>query len=106
MCALWIGPVTTASIAPFSASVAASSIAATAARAVSGFGGPNEQVGSLPMIWYSAALESLPDLSAASTISGPMPAQSPSVMPIRLPMAQCGQGRQPWQLGQLVLHPV
>src|SRR5215471_13319762 len=61
----------------------ASSSAAAAARAVSAVGLPNVQLGYLPMIWYSAELASRSDFSASSTISGPIPAQSPSVIPMR-----------------------
>ena len=35
------------------------------------------------MIWYSAARAMRLDFRASSTISGPIPAQSPSVMPMR-----------------------
>jgi hypothetical protein len=34
------------------------------------------------MIWYSADFGTRSDLSARLTISGPIPAQSPSVMPM------------------------
>src|SRR6202011_1029312 len=80
---------------------AASSRAAAAARAVSGVGSPNEQPGYLPTILYSAALDKHPDLSAASTISGPIPAQSPRVMPIRLVMPKLPHATDGWQLWPL-----
>src|SRR5437667_4121521 len=54
-----------------------------AARAVSVVGWPNEHLGYLPIILYSADFATRLDFKARSTISGPMPAQSPSVTPIR-----------------------
>src|SRR6266567_7165768 len=78
-----MGPVTTASSSPRRASVTASSSAAAAARAVSMVGCPKEQSGYLPTILYSADFGMRPDFSARSTISGPMPARSPSVIPMR-----------------------
>src|SRR5262249_31939502 len=81
--ALWTGPVTIASSSSRRASVTASSSAAAAARAVSAVGSPNVQLGYLPMIWYSAEFASRSDFRASSTISGPIPAQSPSVIPMR-----------------------
>src|SRR5712691_338043 len=65
------------------ASVTASSSAAAAARAVSGVGTPGLQLGCLPRITYSIDSGTRPDFRASSTISGPIPAQSPSVMPMR-----------------------
>jgi hypothetical protein len=41
------------------------------------------QSGCLPMRTYSAEPGRRSDLKARSTISGPIPAQSPSVIPIR-----------------------
>src|ERR1700704_3128498 len=81
--------------------VAASSRDAAAARAVAGVDSPNEQSGYLPIILYSAALDKRPDLSAASTISGPIPAQSPRVMPIRLAMRELPHATDGWQLWPL-----
>src|SRR5438067_7020379 len=81
--ALWIGPVTIASSSPRRTRVTASSSAAAAARAVSCVGWPNEHLGYLPMILYWADFATRPDFKARSTISGPMPAQSPRVIPIR-----------------------
>src|SRR5207244_7351165 len=54
-----------------------------AARAVSVVGWPNEHLAYLPIILYSADFATRLDFKARSTISGPMPAQSPSVTPIR-----------------------
>src|SRR5438093_405829 len=78
-----MGPVTTASSSPRRASVTASSSAAAAARAVSRVGCPKEQSGYLPTILYSADFGTRSAFSARSTISGPIPAQSPSVIPTR-----------------------
>jgi hypothetical protein len=63
--------------------VTASSSAVAAARAVSGVGWPGLQLGCLPSTTYSAESGTRPDLRASSTISGPIPAQSPSVIPMR-----------------------
>src|SRR6266704_5986798 len=71
-----------ASNSPRRASVTASSSEAAAARAVSAVGCPEVQSGYLPMILYSAEFGSRSDFRARSTISGPIPAQSPSVIPI------------------------
>src|SRR5215471_2017676 len=65
------------------ASVTASSSAAAAARAVSGVGSPGLQFGCRPRIRYSVESGTRPDFRASSTISGPIPAQSPSVTPMR-----------------------
>src|SRR4029077_16698142 len=81
--ALWTGPVTMASNSPRRASVTASSSAAAAARAVSGVGSPGLQFGCRPRTTYSVESGTRPDFRASSTISGPIPAQSPSVMPMR-----------------------
>src|SRR6476620_5410190 len=72
-----------ASNSPRRASVTASSSAAAAARAVSGVGTPGLQFGCRPRKTYSVESGTRPDFSASSTISGPIPAQSPSVMPMR-----------------------
>src|SRR5207237_10783659 len=50
---------------------------------VSMVGLPNEQSRYLPMTLCPAESERSPDFSARSTISGPIPAQSPSVIPRR-----------------------
>src|SRR6516165_2106155 len=68
---------------PRRASVTASSSAAAAARAVSVVGSPGLQLGWRPMTTYSVESGMRPDRRASSTISGPMPAQSPSVTPMR-----------------------
>src|SRR5205823_15036676 len=68
---------------PRRASVTASSSAAAAARAVSAVGSPGLQFGCRPRTTYSVELETRPDFRASSTISGPIPAQSPSVIPMR-----------------------
>src|SRR6516225_1302347 len=68
---------------PRRASVTASSSAAAAARAVSGVGCPGLQFGWRPMTTYSVESGTRPDFKASSTISGPIPAQSPSVIPMR-----------------------
>src|SRR5262245_49100662 len=65
------------------ASVTASSSAAAAARAVSGVATPGLQFGCRPRTMYSVESETRPDFRASSTISGPIPAQSPSVTPMR-----------------------
>src|SRR4030095_17025446 len=72
-----------ASSSPRRASVTASSSAAAAARAVSGVGAPGLQLGCRPRTTYSVESGTRPDFRASSTISGPIPAQSPSVMPMR-----------------------
>src|SRR5207253_11231601 len=72
-----------ASSSPRRASVTASSSAAAAARAVSGVGTPGLQLGCRPRTTYSVDSGTRPDFRASSTISGPIPAQSPSVMPMR-----------------------
>src|SRR6266446_6985215 len=72
-----------ASSSPRRASVTASSSAAAAARAVSGVGTPGLQFGCRPRSTYSVESGTRPDFRASSTISGPIPAQSPSVMPMR-----------------------
>src|SRR5580765_6173726 len=72
-----------ASRSPRRASVTASSSAAAAARAVSDVGSPGLQFGCRPRTTYSVESGTRPDLRASSTISGPIPAQSPSVMPTR-----------------------
>src|SRR5207248_10814686 len=65
------------------ARVTASSSAAAAARAVSIDGSPGVQSGCRPITAYSAESGICFEFSARSTISGPIPAQSPSVIPIR-----------------------
>src|SRR5262249_50774494 len=72
-----------ASMSPRRVRVTASSSAAAAARAVSGVGWANEHSGDLPISLYSAEFGSRSDFRARSTISGPIPAQSPNVIPIR-----------------------
>src|SRR5262249_305760 len=72
-----------ASNSPRRASVTASSSAAAAARAVSGVGSPGLQFGCRPRTTYSVESGTRPDFRARSTISGPIPAQSPSVIPMR-----------------------
>src|SRR6476646_783999 len=72
-----------ASRSPRRASVTASSSAAAAARAVSDVGSPGLQFGCRPRTKYSVESGTRPDFRASSTISGPIPAQSPSVMPTR-----------------------
>src|SRR6476469_6232596 len=72
-----------ASSSPRRASVTASSSAAAAARAVSAVGSPGLQLGCRPRTTYSVESGTRPDFRASSTISGPIPAQSPSVMPTR-----------------------
>src|SRR6476619_6178784 len=72
-----------ASSSPRRASVTASSSAAAAARAVSAVGSPGLQFGCRPRTTYSVESGTRPDFRASSTISGPIPAQSPSVMPTR-----------------------
>jgi hypothetical protein len=88
-----MGPVTTASSSPRRANVTASSSAAAAARAVSTVGCPNEQSGYLPMILYSADFGTRSQFNPRSTISGPIPAQSPSVIPMHGRTVHCHQGR-------------
>src|SRR5262249_7569606 len=68
---------------PRRASVTASSSAVAAARAVSGVGTPGLQFGCRPRTMYSVEPGTRPDFRASSTISGPIPAQSPGVMPMR-----------------------
>src|ERR1700747_3627920 len=68
---------------PRRARVTASSRAAAAARAVSGVGWPGLQSGWRPRTTYSAESGTRPDFRASATISGPIPAQSPSVIPMR-----------------------
>ena len=77
------GPVTIALSSPRRASVTASSSAVAAARAVSIVGSPGLQFGCRPITTYSAESGTRPDFSARLTISGPIPAQSPSVIPMR-----------------------
>src|SRR2546421_9166023 len=72
-----------ASNSPRRASVTASSSAAAAARAVSDVGTPGLQFGCRPRTTYLVESGTRPDFRASSTISGPIPAQSPSVMPMR-----------------------
>src|SRR4029077_6262515 len=72
-----------ASSSPRRASVTASSSAAAAARAVSTVGSPGFQFGCRPITTYFAEFGIRPDFRARSTISGPIPAQSPSVIPMR-----------------------
>src|SRR6266404_2916800 len=88
-----MGPVATASILPRRASVTASSSAAAAARLVSTVASPNEQSGYFPMMTYSAVVGRAFDLSAARITSGPMPAQSPSVIPMLFKVAQLSELR-------------
>src|SRR5205809_1570370 len=88
-----MGPVTTASSSPRRAKVTTSSSAAAAARLVSTVGSPNEQSGYFPMMTYSAVVGRAFDESAARTTSGPMPAQSPSVIPMRFKVAQLSKLR-------------
>src|SRR5437016_3705900 len=77
--------------------MAASSSAAAAARAVLNVGAPGLQPGCRPMTTYSAESGTRPDFRARSTISGPMPAQSPSVIPMRGSIAHLQQVRAPSQ---------
>src|SRR5262245_42360789 len=72
-----------ASSSPRRASVTASSDLVAAERAVSGVGMPGLQFGCRPRTTYSVESGTRPDFRASSTISGPIPAQSPSVMPMR-----------------------
>src|ERR671919_968358 len=72
-----------ASSLPRPTSVTASSSAAAAARAVSGVGSPGLHFGCRPRTTYSVESGTRLDFRASSTISGPIPAQSPSVMPMR-----------------------
>src|SRR5207245_10946567 len=65
------------------ARVTASARAAAVARAVLLVGTPGLQPGCRPMRTYSTESGTRPDFRARSTISGPMPAQSPSVIPMR-----------------------
>src|SRR5512133_2363737 len=78
-----MGPATIASSSPRSASVTASSNAAAAARALSAVGFPGREPGYLPMTLLSTVRAMLLEFRARSTISGPIPAQSPSVIPMR-----------------------
>src|SRR4029077_9532371 len=72
-----------ASSSPRRASVTASSSAAAAARAVSDVDWPGLRLGWRPRTTYSIESGTRRDFKASSTISGPIPAQSPSVIPMR-----------------------
>src|ERR1044072_5608759 len=72
-----------ASNSPRRASVTASSNAAAAARALSAVGFPGRAPGYLPMTVLSTVRAMRLEFRARSTISGPIPAQSPRVIPMR-----------------------